>query len=99
VWLSEHAAFSLAELADLSGLPETELRELVDYGAIAPVDPGAPQWTFTGGCLVTVRTACRLRASFDLEPHGLALVISLLERIRDLEAEMTAFRAQTPRRG
>jgi chaperone modulatory protein CbpM len=99
VWLSEHEAFPLAELAELSGLSEAEIRELVEYGAIAPVDPAAPQWAFTGDCLVTVRTACRLRVSFDLEPHELALVISLLDRIRGLEAEMAAFRAQQPQMG
>jgi hypothetical protein len=45
-----------------------------------------------------VRTASRIRVSFDLEPHGLALVVSLLERIDDLEAQLTTLRAQTPRR-
>ena len=80
--------FSLAELAELAGLSEAELRELVDYGAIAPVDPGASQWMFTATCLTTVRAAGRLRASFELEPHGVALVVSLLDRIRDLEAQL-----------
>jgi chaperone modulatory protein CbpM len=98
LWLTENLRFSLAELAELAGVPEAELRELADYGAITPVDPGASQWAFTATCLTTVRAASRLRASFELEPHGVALVISLLERIRDLEAELTALRAQMPRR-
>ncbi len=98
LWLTENLRFSLAELAELAGVPEAELRELADYGAITPVDPGASQWVFTATCLTTVRAASRLRASFELEPHGVALVISLLERIRDLEAELTALRAQMPRR-
>ena len=42
VWLTEDHEFSLAELAELSGLSEAELRELVDYGAIAPVNPDSP---------------------------------------------------------
>jgi chaperone modulatory protein CbpM len=98
VWLSEDQEFSLAELAELSGLSEGEVRDLVEYGAIAPVDPDAPQWIFKGYCLVTVRTACRLRLSFDLEPHGLALVLSLLDRIRELEMQMAGLQAQMPRR-
>jgi hypothetical protein len=36
--------------------------------------------------------------SFDLEPHGVALVISLLDRIRDLEAQIGSLGAQLPRR-
>jgi hypothetical protein len=98
VWLTEELEFSLAELAEHSGLSEAELRELVDYGAITPVNPDSPQWVFHGRCLVTVRTACRLRVSFDLEPHEVALVISLLDRIQDLEAELRSLRAQLPHR-
>jgi hypothetical protein len=98
LWLTEEQRFSLEELADLAGLPEAELRELADYGAITPVDPGASHWTFTATCLATARAATRLRSSFELEPHGVALVVSLLERIRDLEAQLAALRAQLPRR-
>jgi len=96
VWLTEDCEFSLAELVELSGLSEPDLHELVDYGAITPMNPDSPQWAFKGECLVTVRTACRLRASFDLEPHGVALVVSLLDRIHDLEAQLTRLRAQMP---
>ncbi len=95
-WLTEEHAFSLMEIAELSGLPEAELRELVDYGAITPVDPETSPWVFSGQCLLTVRTACRLRASFDLEPHGVALTVSLLERIHDLEEQLCSLRAQLP---
>ena len=98
VWLTEDREFTLVELAEISGLTEAELREFVEYGAIAPVDPESPQWVFKGGCVVTVRTACRLRASFELEPHGVALVVSLLDRIRDLEAQLGRLRAQLPHR-
>jgi chaperone modulatory protein CbpM len=99
LWLTERQEFSLAELAELSGLAETELRELVEYGAIAQPDPHASQWTFTGECLVTIRAASRLRDDFDLEPDGVALVVTLLERIRDLEAQMRELRARMPHRG
>ena len=97
VWLTEDHEFSLAELAELSGLSEAELRELVDYGAVTPIDPDSSPWVFNGKCLLTVRTACRLRISFDLEPHGVALIVSLLDRIHDLEAQLGSLRAQLPR--
>jgi chaperone modulatory protein CbpM len=95
IWLTAEHCFSMEELAELAGMPAAELRELAVYGAI---DPGAAQWTFTATCLATVRTASRLRASFELEPHGVALVVSLLERIRDLEAQLARVRAQLPGR-
>lgn len=98
VWLTEDTEFSLAQLAELAGIPESEVRELVDYGAVTPVDPEASPWIFNGKCLLTIRTACRLRVSFDLEPHGVALIVSLLERIHDLEAQLGSLRAQFPQR-
>ena len=97
-WLTEDCEFSFAELVELSGSSDEELRELVEYGALAPVNSDAPQWVFPGKCLPTVRAACRLRVDFDLEPHGVALVISLLDRIQDLEDQMGRLRAQLPRR-
>lgn len=97
-WLTEACEFSLTELVELSGSSVEELQELVEYGAITPVNPESSPWIFPGQCLPTIRAACRLRVSFDLEPHGVALVISLLDRIHDLEAQMGSLRAQLPRR-
>jgi len=96
VWLTEDHTFSLAELAELSGLAESDLLELVDYGAVTPVDPDASPWVFSGKCLLTVRTACRLRMSFDLEPHSVALMVALLDRIQELEATVCNLRARLP---
>jgi chaperone modulatory protein CbpM len=98
VWLDEHQQFSLAELADLSGLSQDELRQLVDYEALVPADPGAAEVRFGADCLVLARTACRLRDDFDLDADGLALTLRLLDRIRSLEAQLRALDAQFPHR-
>ena len=98
VWLTEEYELTMTELTELSGLTEAELRELVDYGCIAPVDPDSRDWVFKGKCVMTVRAASRLRSSFELEPHGVALVVSLLDRIHDLEAQLARLSAQMPRR-
>jgi hypothetical protein len=96
-WLEDAGEISLAELARISGLEEARLRELVDYGALAPIDPAAASWTFSAECVVTARTACRLLNDFELEPHGLVVVLTLLERIRGLESELNRLRARMPR--
>ncbi len=96
-WLDAHCEVSFAELARLSGLTEAELRELVEYGALAPNDPREAQWTFSGECVVAARTAQRLRESFDLDPNALSLALEFLQRIHALEAELRALRAQLPR--
>ena len=53
------------QLVTASGLPEGELRELVQYGALVPTDPAAPTWTFESRWLVVARTASRLRRDFE----------------------------------
>ena len=98
VWLTEDTQFSLAQLAELAGIHESDVRELVEYGAVTPVDPDSSPWIFNGKCLLTIRTAYRLRVSFDLELHGVALIVSLLDRIHELEAQLGSLRAQTPQR-
>jgi len=98
VWLDARHEYSITELAQCSGLSEAELRELVDYGAVAPVDPQAAQWTFSGEIVVTVQAAGRLRADLELEPQALALALTLIKRIRELELQIGNLRAQLPRR-
>lgn len=98
VWLDERQEFSLAELAELSGLPATELRQLMEYEALAPADPHAAALTFKAQCLATARAASRLRDDFELDTPGLALVLTLLERIRELEARLHDLQCQLPRR-
>lgn len=98
VWLDDRVEFSCAELARFSGLSEAELRELVDYGALAPTNPQEAEWTFRGDVVVTLQAAGRLRADLELEPQALALALKLFNRIRELEAQICNLRAQLPRR-
>jgi chaperone modulatory protein CbpM len=97
-WLNEHHEVSVTQLAELSGLSEAEIHELVDYGAIAPIDPDAVRRTFDAQCIVVARTACRLRDDFDLNTQGVALALTLLDRVHDLEAQLRDLRARLPSR-
>ena len=82
------------QLVHASGLSESELAELVQYGALVPRDPSAPMLTFESRWLVVARTASRLRHDFDLDPHGVSVVLSFVDRIESLESELRALRAQ-----
>jgi hypothetical protein len=97
LWIDEAKIVPLAELAERSGLTESQLRELVDYGALAPVDPAAAQWTFQTQYIVAARIAYRLHHDFELPPEGLAVVMGLVERVQALEAELRDLRARLPR--
>ncbi|MET0211337.1 MAG: chaperone modulator CbpM [Burkholderiaceae bacterium] len=85
---------TFTQLVSASGLTEAELTELVRYGALSPRDPGAAPWTFEARWIFTARKASRLRRELDLDPHGVSIVMSFLERIEGLEAELRSLRAR-----
>jgi chaperone modulatory protein CbpM len=93
LWLDERTEITLEELVALSGMPEEVLRELVECGVLVPAEARAAGWSFTVGCITTVQTARRLREDFDLDANALALALRLLERIRELEAQLRESRA------
>jgi chaperone modulatory protein CbpM len=95
-WLHEQGEVSIEELAELSGLAPELLRELVDYGALTPVDSRATHWTFTSEYVVSVRTANRLREDFDLDANALSVALNLIERIHGLEGQLRELRSQFP---
>ena len=96
VWLEERGTLTLIELAECSGLTEPELRDLVDLGALAPIEPAARDLSFAPKCIIAARTACRLRNDFDLDAGALALALSLIERVQELEADLQRLRARLP---
>ena len=96
--IDERGEVDWTRLIDVSGLPEAELRELVDDGALVPVDRTASSWSFDAHALVLARTAGRLHRELDLDAHALAVVLRFLARIEELEAELRALRAGVARR-
>ncbi len=70
---------------------------MLDNGTLAPINPEESLWLFGADRLTTIRTACRLRRDFELDPQSLALAVCLLERIHVLEAEVKELQAKLPR--
>ncbi len=87
-WLHAQVQVTIVELAQSAGLPEEVLRELVEYGALAPADPRAPEWCFGADCVGRLRAAARLRMDLELDTPMVALVLSFLERIQGLESRV-----------
>ena len=101
-WLLDQAEISFDELAQVSGLSADVLRELVDDGALDPLNVNAasdarePQWSFSAECIVAVRAAYRLREDFDLDANALSVALPLIQRIHKLEAQLRELQSQFP---
>jgi chaperone modulatory protein CbpM len=97
LWLDEHRLVSITELMEVSGLSEAELLDLVHSGALPARDAPGGGLVFSARVISLARTACRLRDDFELDTRGLAVALRLLERVRNLESEISHLRAQLPK--
>ena len=98
VWIGKREYVGIDALVRISGLSEAEVTALVEFGALCPVDPDDAEPMFEQTCLASMKTAGRLRQAFDLEPNALALTLSLIERIRDLQDQLRRLRVTMPHR-
>lgn len=95
LWLEQHE-LSLGQLVELSGLPPRVLEELLECGAITPLESSGREARFGAAALRAARAAGRLRTDFELDVQALVLALGLLERVADLEAQLRELRAQQP---
>lgn len=97
LWPDERQTIPLRSVAEVSGLSEGELLQLIDCGALAPFSETSGQVMFSIQSIAVARTARRLRDDFELDPHGVAVLLAYLDRIRELEAQLRALQARLPR--
>lgn len=90
IWLNEVEVCSVRQLADASGLAIDEVLDLIECGVIAPIDENVQPQEFLLHTITLAKTARRLRDDFELDRHGLALALTLLRRIDELEARIRA---------
>ncbi len=93
VWLEARTDYSFDEVVELSGLPQSLLDELIECGALpAHGRPSRTTVVFEAESIVLARAASRLREHFELDASGLAVAVSLLRRVRVLEARLARMR-------
>ena len=100
LFLDDTGAVSITQLVEQSGLTEAELQVLVDCGAIEPDDAVTGHWRFSSRCIVTARTARRLRDDFALDDaHSLAVMLRFVQRIESLERQLRELKTRRHRAG
>jgi chaperone modulatory protein CbpM len=96
VWLEARVGYSIAEVAEMSGLPTALIDELIACGALPCTEsPDQSSDRVAADSIALARAAGRLREHFELDEQGLAVAVSLLKRVRVLEARLTELRAQS----
>lgn len=85
------SVMSLGEFARVAGLPEQDVRELMDDQLLAPgrIDLRSA---------LALREAVRLQHDFDLDLFSTGLLAGYIRRIAELQAEIGQLRAQRPAR-
>jgi len=92
-WLEEHRLVSIDELTDRWGVSSSQLHDFIAHGVLEPA--AAPRGAgFRLETVSLVRTACRLQQELELDTHAVGVVLELLQRLRALESEVDALRAQ-----
>ena len=82
------ALLSIAQTAQLSGVSETDLLGLIEYGVLTPSTPESELRTFDIGCVMKLQRAALMRQDLALDSHGFALALMFLNQITGLEAQL-----------
>lgn len=91
--LDEQTELSLDDLCKACSVSEEWIIELVEEGALEPVNIEVTgyqqtQWQFTNRCIQRTHTAMRLQRDLNINLAGVALALDLLEKIDSLETRL-----------
>lgn len=84
-----------ADLALACAMSVDELHELIEFGALLPLESANPEPVFAIACMEPLRTACQLRRDYDLDLFVVVLVLDYLRRIDHLESQLRTLQAKT----
>ena len=89
--------YTVTELCQSTGIMQDELVEVVGLGVIVPLEPADTVWVFDADALSCLKRACRLQNELDLDWSGVAMTLTLLERVEQLKKENDQLRRQLDR--
>jgi chaperone modulatory protein CbpM len=102
MWLDATETVTLSELSHCSGLSTLELDELVDYNALLPLPPAPSESPlmferlFSAEWVTPLREVGKMRQDYDLDLFTVAILLSQLNRIEQLERKVRSLAAHLP---
>lgn len=85
---------SLTEIAQCVRIPAETIIVIVDQGIVEPRGQRPEEWQFEPQMLATLRQAIRLRQDLELDWAGIAVALSLMEKVQQLRGENRLLRQQ-----
>jgi hypothetical protein len=70
-----------------------ELRELMEFGALFPLESANPEPVFSIACMEPLRKAGKLRRDYDLDLFVVVIALDYLRRIEQLESQVRSMQA------
>ncbi|WP_315707944.1 chaperone modulator CbpM [Brenneria uluponensis] len=95
--MSEEMTFTVMELCQSVDISQDELIEVVGLGVIVPLEPEDPHWIFDSHAVSCLKRALRLQAELDLDWSGIAMTLTLLDKLDELKKENEQLRRQLDR--
>jgi chaperone modulatory protein CbpM len=83
------------ELSTACALSVADLQELIEYGALAPLQPAPTEPLFAISYLEPLRLASIARRDYDLDLFVVVILMDYLQRIAQLESQLSALQAQS----
>ena len=87
--VEEHLELGIDELGRACHCSREWIVTLVHEGVLEPTDRATAEWRFAGESLRRAKQATRLQRDLDLNVPAVALVVQLLERIEELERQVS----------
>jgi chaperone modulatory protein CbpM len=82
---------SLSDLCEVCSVSSDVVLQLVDEGLVEPVGREPSEWRFSGRSVRRVVVAERLSRDLRLNPAGAALVLDLLDEVKQLRQRLVRF--------
>lgn len=95
--MTKEIIFTVVELCRFVDISQDELVEVVGLGVITPLPPDDRRWLFDYRALHCLQRAQRLRAELDLDWAGVAMALTLLDKLDALKKENDRLHRQLER--
>ena len=88
-------SLGFSELSMACALSVADLQELIDYGALEPLQPAPTEPLFAISYVEPLRLASIARRDYDLDLFVVVLLMDYLQRIAQLESQLCSLKAQS----